>query len=163
MTRPIFAVIALFSLVLAPGPTAIAQDILDPQMGGLALFSIAEHPSLGRILADVSGRTLYAWAADSPGTPSVCNDACASAWPPYLLDPSRIDLIDPSQREGARDPTMRVRGIQRADGTYQVSLDGWPLYYFQPDAAPGDATGEGLNGFGARWSVVKIDDMMMGR
>lgn len=163
MARRIVAAIALVSLILAPGSATAAQDLLDPQMGGLALFSVTEDPSLGRILADVGGRTLYIWAADSPGTPSVCNDTCATAWPPYLLDPSRIDLIDPSLREGGRDPTMRVRGIQRNEGTYQVALDGWPLYYFQGDAARGDAAGDGSNGFGARWSVVKIDDMMMGR
>jgi predicted lipoprotein with Yx(FWY)xxD motif len=135
---------------------------MDPQMGGLALFSTTQNADLGPILADVSGRTLYKWAADSPGVQSACNDNCANAWPPYLLDPSRTDLIDSSQREGMRDPTLRVAGIQRGDGTYQVALDGWPLYYFQRDSAPGDATGEGSNAFGARWSAIKIAHMMMG-
>lgn len=161
MAKRIIAVIALLTLALAPSSAATAQDIMDPQMGGLGLFSVTEAPNLGRILADVSGRTLYTWAADSPGTPSVCNDPCVNAWPPYLLDPSRMDLIDPSQREGARDPTQRVSGLQRLDGTYQVALDGWPLYYFARDSAPGEANGEGSNAFGARWSVLKIDEMMM--
>jgi predicted lipoprotein with Yx(FWY)xxD motif len=163
MARQVLAAIVLLSLVAVPSSVATAQDIMDPQMGGLGLFSISPHPALGNILADVSGKTLYTWAADSPGTPSVCNDACATAWPPYLLDPSRMGLIDPSQRDTTdRDPTIRISGIQRGDGSYQVALDGWPLYYFSRDAAPGDAMGEGSNGFGARWSVVKIDDMMMG-
>ena len=162
MSRRVLVAIALLSIVLVPGPVATAQDILDPQMGGLALFSVTQNPDLGSILADTGGRTLYTWAADSPGTPSVCNEACVNAWPPYLLDPGRTDLIDPSMREGSRDPTNRVSGIQRLDGTYQVALDGWPLYYFQRDSAPGDATGNGSNGFGALWSVVRIQDMMMG-
>ncbi len=160
MARYFLTAIALFSLIIIPSSAATAQDIMDPQMGGLGLFSVTENPDLGRLLADVSSRSLYTWAADSPGTPSVCNDACVNAWPPYLLDPGRIDLIDSSQREGGRDPTRRVSGLQRLDGTYQVAIDGSPLYRFAGDSAPGEANGEGSNGFGARWSVLKIDEMM---
>ena len=157
MARPLLAAIALLSVLLAPVSGTSAQDILDPQMGGLALFSVTHNPDIGNILADVSGRTLYTWEADSPGTPSVCNDNCANTWSPYLLDPGRVDLIDQALRDGARDPTVRVSGIQRLDGTYQVALDGWPLYYFSRDSAPGEANGQGSTGFGARWSVIGLD------
>ena len=39
--------------------------------------------SLGSILVDATGRTLYLFKADS-GTSSACTGACATAWPPLL-------------------------------------------------------------------------------
>ncbi len=34
----------------------------------------------------------------------------------------------------------------RADGSTQVTLNGWPLYRFARDTAPGDTKGEGVGG-----------------
>jgi predicted lipoprotein with Yx(FWY)xxD motif len=39
--------------------------------------------SLGSILVDSQGRTLYLWQADT-GPQSTCGGACAAAWPPLL-------------------------------------------------------------------------------
>ncbi|MEA2240923.1 MAG: hypothetical protein QOD24_479, partial [Solirubrobacteraceae bacterium] len=39
--------------------------------------------SLGPILIDSHGRTLYLWQADT-GAKSTCTGACASAWPPLV-------------------------------------------------------------------------------
>ena len=41
--------------------------------------------------------------------------------------------------------------ITRDDGSTQVTYNGWPLYYFQDDAAPGDTNGQGLDGV---WFLV---------
>lgn len=122
----------------------------------MGLFSVTDHPALGQIVTDPNGMTLYTWAGDTPGTSS-CSGACATTWPPYLVDENMaMNLMDPS----LMDPSMRVGTIERDDGTYQVAIDGWPLYYFSRDTAPGDANGEGSNGFGARWSVITVDAMM---
>jgi predicted lipoprotein with Yx(FWY)xxD motif len=40
---------------------------------------------------------------------------------------------------------------KRTDGTTQVTYNGWPLYYFAKDKAPGDVTGQGV---GSVWYVV---------
>src|ERR1700755_1600255 len=37
--------------------------------------------SLGSVLVDSEGRTLYLWKADT-GSKSTCSGACATAWPP---------------------------------------------------------------------------------
>jgi len=39
----------------------------------------------GQIIFDGDGRVLYAFTSD-PRAQSVCADACAEAWPPYLVD-----------------------------------------------------------------------------
>jgi predicted lipoprotein with Yx(FWY)xxD motif len=41
--------------------------------------------------------------------------------------------------------------ITRDDGAMQVTYNGWPLYYFADDTAPGDANGQGL---GDVWFLV---------
>jgi hypothetical protein len=44
--------------------------------------------------------------------------------------------------------------ITRSDGTKQVTYDGHPLYYFSGDSGAGTATGQGVDGFGAKWWLV---------
>jgi len=44
--------------------------------------------------------------------------------------------------------------FEREDGSTQVAADGWPLYYFAPDEAPGDAKGQGVNDV---WWVLAPD------
>ena len=43
---------------------------------------------------------------------------------------------------------------KRKDGTLQVTYAGHPLYTFIKDASPGEATGNGLEFFGGKWSVL---------
>jgi len=49
-----------------------------------------------------------------------------------------------------------VTSVSRADGTMQATYNGHPLYAFQGDHAPGQTNGNGLTGFGARWSVISL-------
>ena len=100
---------------------------------------------LGQTLVDGQGRTLYLFEADTAGN-STCQGACASAWPPYLSN-------------GATRPGNGVSGAllgssPRDDGATQVTYHSHPLYYYAGDSRPGDAVGQGLNQFGAKWYVV---------
>ena len=56
----------------APSSTSASSGTVDLAKG-----------SLGSILIDSQGRTLYLWQADS-GAKSTCTGACASAWPPLV-------------------------------------------------------------------------------
>jgi hypothetical protein len=44
--------------------------------------------------------------------------------------------------------------ITRSDGTKQVTYDGHALYYFSGDSSAGQTTGQGSDGFGAKWWLV---------
>jgi predicted lipoprotein with Yx(FWY)xxD motif len=42
--------------------------------------------------------------------------------------------------------------VSRPDGTVQVTYNGWPLYHFARDTAPGSVRGQGIGGV---WFVAK--------
>ena len=101
--------------------------------------------SLGRVLVDAHGKTLYLWAHDT-GRKSTCIGDCAEYWPPVLAKGH------PAAAGGA---ISRLLGTsRRSDGTLQVTYAGHPLYYFVQDAKAGQTKGEGLTGFGGRWDPV---------
>lgn len=101
---------------------------------------------LGTIVVDGEGMTAYVFDRDTPGSgASSCSGQCLEAWPPIVAESE-----DP-QVEGV---TGEVGTITRDDGTLQVTLEGWPLYLWQGDAAPGDTTGQGVNDV---WWVVSPD------
>jgi predicted lipoprotein with Yx(FWY)xxD motif len=98
---------------------------------------IADAGSLGLILTDSAGLTLYIFDRDTPGV-SNCSGGCATTWPPLLL--AEGDPIAPPDLPG----TLAV--ITRADGGRQVTYNDQPLYLYVRDQQPGDTTGEGVGG-----------------
>jgi predicted lipoprotein with Yx(FWY)xxD motif len=101
--------------------------------------------SAGTFLTNGSGRAVYLWVKDT-GDMSNCNGACAGAWPPVTT----TSTATASGSAMASD----IGTITRSDGTKQVTYDGHPLYYFSGDSGPGTATGQGSDGFGAKWWLV---------
>jgi predicted lipoprotein with Yx(FWY)xxD motif len=67
---------------------------------------------------------------------SVCEGECATNWPAVTTD------SDTPEVEGV---TGEVGTIEGVDGSTQVTLNGWPLYYFIGDEAAGDTNGQGVN------------------
>ena len=92
------------------------------------------------MLTDSGGMTLYIFDKDVPGNgKSVCNDACAKNWPPFLAKTG----------DGANGEYSLVT---RDDGAKQWAFKGKPLYLWIKDRKPGDMTGDGVNDV---WHVVK--------
>lgn len=101
--------------------------------------------SMGTYLTGASGRAVYLWVADKPDK-SVCSGSCAQYWPP--LTASSMPKVAGSAN--AADITL----IARPGGSKQVAYKGHPLYYFIADTSAGMTSGEGNNGFGAKWWLV---------
>ena len=101
--------------------------------------------SLGPILIDSQGRSLYLWQADT-GAKSTCTGACASAWPPL------VTTGKPTAGSGVRSSLLGT--TKRANGTEQVTYNGHPLYRFAGDTASRQTNGQGSTGFGAPWYVL---------
>lgn len=104
----------------------------EPEAAGLVV-TVADS-SLGSILVDGDGNTLYLFTPDEQGD-SVCYDQCEANWPPLPADVVAGDGVDAGLLGSA----------PRNDGTEQATYNGWPLYYFVNDAVAGDVNGQGVN------------------
>jgi len=137
--RRVFGLVASGALLLATsaGPSqAHAQN--QPTV------FIVPDGGTGIILTDPDGWVLYTWVGDRPGV-SNCTGDCADAWPPYI---ATDELLAPISLPG------NLGLVTRPDGADQVAIDGWPLYYFIGDGAPGDTRGDEVVGFGYSWQVA---------
>lgn len=119
-----------------------APAATEPAAAGGTTVSLGENDTLGSFLVDDKGMTLYLFTKDTPNT-TVCYDKCATAWPPLLT------TGDPVAGEGVDASLLGT--TERTDGTIQVTYNGWPLYYYEKDKAPGDVTGQDVGGV---WFVV---------
>jgi len=112
---------------------------------GEAVVNLGQNDTLGSFLVDDKGMTLYLFTKDAPNT-TVCYDKCATAWPPLLT------TGDPVAGEGVDASLFGT--TNRTDGTVQVTYNGWPLYYYEKDKAPGDVVGQDVGGV---WYVVSAE------
>lgn len=95
--------------------------------------------SLGKVLTDEDGMTLYIFTRDEAGK-SNCYGGCAQSWPPF--------------EAGRRaEDSGRFSVIERDDGERQWAYDGEPLYYWVNDDKPGDVSGHEVGG---SWYVVQM-------
>jgi predicted lipoprotein with Yx(FWY)xxD motif len=116
---------------------------------GEGTVMVSESADYGSILTNNEGMSLYVFMADTQnGGASTCNadDGCSTEWPPLVSEGQ------PVAGEGV-DAAM-LGTITREDGTMQVTYNGWPLYLFEEDGAPGDVNGQGLEEFGGLWYLV---------
>ena len=92
--------------------------------------------AVGDVVTDANGRVLYMFTKDTQGAgTSACTGDCLTAWPPALAD---------SALPKATGVTGAIGTID-VSGRKQVTLHGWPLYYFAQDAAAGAVKGQGVN------------------
>ena len=111
---------------------------------GTATVNVADVGTFGQALVDGEGRSLYLFTNDTQNSgASSCTGNCLVNWPPLLTDG------EPVAGEGV-DASM-LGTISLSDGTTQVTYNGWPLYYYAEDTAPGDANGQGV---GDVWYLV---------
>lgn len=153
-------------IALIGGGLALAQQGVE----GPAEVAARTHADFGTYLVDGEGMTLYAFVDTSMDTgptrmaPGVreasppCTDGCASAWPPLLTDGA-------PQPGSEVDPEL-LGTTERPDGSVQVVYNGWPLYLFASDVAPGDVTGQAIappaaRAFGATWYLVAPDGSLI--
>jgi predicted lipoprotein with Yx(FWY)xxD motif len=101
--------------------------------------------SLGKVLVDGKGMTLYLFEKDT-GTTSTCTGTCAQFWPPVTTKGAA--------KAGSGITASKLGTTMRSDGTTQVTYNGHPVYYYGGDQKPGDVNGQGQNTFGGLWYVM---------
>ncbi|MFZ0529965.1 MAG: hypothetical protein WAL91_05455 [Propionicimonas sp.] len=122
----------------APASSAAANPAPAADAATLAL-KLADS-SLGPILVDGKGMTLYLFTKDSANT-SACTGPCLVAWPPLIGKPTMGTGVDDS----------KLGSFTRADGSTQATYNSWPLYYWKGDTKAGDVSGQNVNGV---WFVL---------
>jgi predicted lipoprotein with Yx(FWY)xxD motif len=124
----------------AAGTQPAAQTSSSPSSA--ALVKTASN-SLGTILVDSQGMTLYHLSGEQNGKFICTSSACVGVWHP---------LIAPSS--GAPSGEVSSLGtVKRPDGTMQITYKGTPLYTFTEDQQSGETKGQGIKDVGT-WSVI---------
>ncbi|WP_232660999.1 COG4315 family predicted lipoprotein [Pseudonocardia sp. TRM90224] len=142
----------------APAPAAASADGGGGGHGGHggngvvlpALYAVQSGP-LGVIATDGAGRLVYRSDADSSAPPtSNCAGPCAETWQPLTVEPGQ----EPELLGVAK---AAVGTVQRADGSTQLTLAGWPLYRHRDDTGGLETAGHHGEG-GTWWAVTPTGD-----
>lgn len=125
--------------------SASTQPSSPPASAGAADATVLVADSeLGQILTDADGNVIYSFANDEEGV-SNCEGDCLSNWPPVSVSG------DPSAGDGVSAELGTVDGN---DGSTQLTINGYPAYFFAGDQAAGDTNGQGVGGI---WWVFGAD------
>jgi predicted lipoprotein with Yx(FWY)xxD motif len=117
---------------------ALAPDGSKASARNAKQLKAVKNPELGKILADAKGHTLYRFDKDSAWPmKSNCRGECLKMWVPAKpVDKDKISGVNPKL----------LSTYKRADGTEQLSVDCWPMYWFKGDEKAGDINGQGKMG-----------------
>ena len=121
-----------------PADTATAASAMSEG----AAVNVGSSSQYSSFLVDAKGKSLYLYTKDTPGT-STCTGTCATNWPPLLTSGTPV--------AGTGVDATKFGTTTRADGTTQVTYNGWPLYYYAKDQNAGDMGGQGV---GNVWYLV---------
>lgn len=103
---------------------------------GASTVAVRDAGSVGQVLTDAKGRTLYVSDQESSGKVPCATQDCTAIWAPVLVP-------DGQQPTGPDSVMTALSTVHRPDGKVQVALDGKPLYTFTFDHGAGDVNGDG--------------------
>jgi len=122
--------LAGIGIVVAFGVLATAAT------AGLVTVNTTQNGSLGKILINASGHTLYT---------GKCTGTCAAKWPPLVVAAGAKPIAGPGVS------ATLLGTVKRADGKLQVTYHRLPLFLYTGDTKAGDVKGQGLSG---EWHAV---------
>jgi predicted lipoprotein with Yx(FWY)xxD motif len=136
--RGLIAAVALVALALA---ASAAAGMTRPATVKLA------KSSLGKILVDGSGRTLYMFTKDRRGKDRCVGiSGCTGTWPVLSTRGKPV--------AGAGAKSSLLGTITIAHGVKQVTYAGHPLYTYSGDFGPHQTDYVGTPEFGGTWYAV---------
>jgi predicted lipoprotein with Yx(FWY)xxD motif len=141
----LMSVLVIMTVVLAACAAApvytntpsVTQPVNTQPAASSSTITINEttDPTLGNILVDQNGITLYIFTNDTANT-SNCDAACQAIWPPLVSQGT------PKAGPGVDAALIGV--ATQANGEKIVTYDHHPLYAKATDKKTGDKTGEGV-------------------
>ncbi|MFI0353014.1 SCO0930 family lipoprotein [Actinomadura sp. 9N407] len=104
---------------------------------GWTVIKVKQDPALGLIVTDGKGRVMYRFDKDRVKKTNCFGD-CKKAWPPVPFTNWKKVKVEGVDRK-------RVGFIERkGDPACQLTINGWPMYYFAKDEQAGDTKGQGV-------------------
>ena len=132
------------------GLTACATYSSAPPPYGAAVYdsdmvTTANKAPFGTYLVDGAGRALYILEGTRGTAAARCSGECLRVWPPLHV---RAPATPGPAVNAARLGTMM------AHGHTHVTYDGWTLFYYHRDRAPGDTTGQHVTDAWGTWHLL---------
>jgi predicted lipoprotein with Yx(FWY)xxD motif len=132
--KRLIAVVLTIVAALAVTGVALAGPA---HMASSGTVVTTKKTSLGTILVNSKGQTLYLDSADKTGK-QACTGGCLTVWPPLKA----VGKVTAQGSAKASD-----LGTFKGAGGKQVTYKGHPLYTFASDTKSSPTSGEGSNGF----------------
>jgi predicted lipoprotein with Yx(FWY)xxD motif len=134
----------LITLVAAAAIALTASASADASHGAPTL--VLRHTSIGTLLTDSRGFTLYEFTRDMRDRDTCVRiSGCAAVWPPLTTAGSPVAGV------GLKPSLL---GTIAVDGRRQVTYAGHPLYTYVGDGAPGQTDYVGVAQFGGSWPAL---------
>jgi predicted lipoprotein with Yx(FWY)xxD motif len=130
----------------APATSSAAATASAAATSGVKL-SAATVSSLGSVLVNSQGHTLYIFEPDN-ATKVTCVGSCAAVWPPVKVS-TGTKAVPSGEVKAAL-----ISSAPDPEGGSVVTYDGWPLYTYVADSAPGTARGQAIQANGGYWYVI---------
>ncbi|NNN03434.1 MAG: hypothetical protein HKL87_05510 [Acidimicrobiaceae bacterium] len=146
MVRRFFTPLAA-SLVLLTGSLASSTLLESSATASGPLLQSATIGSYHGALVDSTHHSIYLLTSEVGGHVR-CSGACLSHWPPVLVKNSVMSVSVGAGVSG------HVGFLHRPGAEKQVTFNGYPLYWFAGDSAPGQDHGVGISAFGGTWLLV---------
>jgi predicted lipoprotein with Yx(FWY)xxD motif len=111
-------------------------------MGTTTASLTIKATTIGKVLTNAQGDTLYTYSKDTRDGPSTCTGSCLAEWPQV-----KGKAVAAS---GAKFAGI-LGGVTDPGGAIQATYDGYPLYTYAGDMTAGQTSG---NDAGGVWHVV---------
>jgi predicted lipoprotein with Yx(FWY)xxD motif len=149
LSRRTTIVIACLLMAAGLAPAAVAA----PSRATTPLVQVGSSAKFGNILVNGQGMTLYALSSEAGGTIH-CSGGCLSVWLPVLVPAGGTAPTSVTGASGTFGTLTRPEGMQ-------VTYNGFPVYTFVNDKAPGDTNGDGIvaTALGGTWHLMQISSV----
>ena len=110
----------------------------------------ATLPSVGTVLVNGNGQTLYLLSSEQGGKLTCTDDnGCTKVWPDTELPSGKTAGI-----AGTGVQASLLGTVKAAAGSLYLTYNTFPLYTFTGDTKTGTAAGQGITSFGGTWSAI---------
>jgi predicted lipoprotein with Yx(FWY)xxD motif len=113
-------------------------------------FSVASVSSVGSVVVDGKGRTVYILTSSTTkNVPCTEDSGCTNLWPDLPL-PDGVSAA----KAGTGIKASLLGTKKSSDGETYPTYNRWLVYEYTGDSGPGQAKGQGIKSFGGTWYVL---------